>query len=230
MMKSVSRFFLGTVLIGLFLLPETAHATLQLQLTLTVSGSSFNGPATTYSSPQSNLSYGGFNIGNLSYSSNEATGTLSITSFTVTNTGTYGAGTLTMTLSDSGMINPSTYGLFVTSNADVATTAGTVTFQSFAGSGLNSMSFQSPLLTFSPTSGFAQPQSASAGGFSPGAVGAIYSLTDVSTFTLASGTTDQFYYASTTVSTPEPATLAMIFTGLPMVGLMAWRKRRTARV
>ena len=254
MNRSFVRILLGATFTLLFSLNAPALAELRLTLTVTGNGSA---PMTEVLSTTSGgtifasdfgvynptppvgmpftLPFDGFDISNLTARSILSTRTITFSPFSVTNNGS--GGTLSITVSDNGETTPGPYGLNLSSNATVTGNTGTVTFQSFAGNSINdTATFPSQKLIFNASgidpassgSGAGSQNAPVASGFHP--TGSTFSITNVSTFQLSQGQSVSTTAGNSIVSTPEPGTLAMVMAGLPVVGIVAWRKRRSASV
>jgi hypothetical protein len=227
-MTSRLKWIFGMTLIGLLLTSGSTNAS--VVLTISVSGYGITpGQSETIASPSISTSFGGYTISYLSFRSNESAGTLSLGSYGVTNNTS--GGILTLTLTDNSMVTPSynILGLTSTESVSVNSGPGTITFQSFLGTTPNQ--FATPLLSIGQTSSLTPTTtlvSTSTSGFTVPA--STYSLTSVSTFNFGTGQSTEAFTGYSVVSTPEPATLVMTLSGLPVVGFFAWRHRRRERL
>jgi hypothetical protein len=169
-------------------------------------------------------------IGESNSPGNGTAGLLQISNLSIENQ-TGGTGSLTITASDTGYTAPGTAGVPMTLESDMGGTfskgaaiGNSVTFQSFADP-LNSQptaANPTPLLTFNKaTSNTTESFSGSTqGAFTHGA--GAYSLSNVTTITLAAGGQVNLSGTTTASAVPEPATLGL----LAMGGLLAARRRR----
>jgi hypothetical protein len=161
---------------------------------------------------------------------NSTAGLLQISNLSIQNQSS-GTGSLTITVSDNNYTAPGAGGVPMTLESDIGGTfskgaaiGNTVTFQSFAdpANGQPTALNPTPLLSFSKaTSSTTESFSGSnQGGFTRAA--GPYSLTNVTTITLAAGGQVNISGTTTASAVPEPASLGVLALG----GLLAARRRR----
>jgi len=201
-------------------------------------GASFNFSAGTVSINNLTISptgaTGGFKISATIADSNSPGGkvaTIDTSSLSILNqTGTAGNSTLVLTTGDTGFTSPSGPSVGLTSTIS-ATAAGTnsanasVLFNSYLDTTNAQFGTQqgTPTILLSPLS----PGSSLSGDTSAALTGtpSPYSLTEVAKITLANGDKLTDLSSGTTV-VPAPAGLALALTGLPLLGLGGWLRRR----
>ncbi len=236
------RIFSGLMIAGLGLMITTSPAFADLQLTLTVTGNGYAAPQTetttassgseiyivngllnTSSNNAFTLSFGGFTIRSLDIDSTLSTRTLYMSPFSVTNTGS--GGTLTLTVSDDGFATPGAYELGLVSTATVNSSTGPTTFQTFGGNTLDDEGGDSTAQQmFAATgTGNSNASGVATDGFYPS--GSTFSITNVTTMTLGHSGSVYNFSGTSIVTTPEPATMMMAATGLSTLGLGLWRRR-----
>ncbi len=245
--KTRLRFFVsfGFAVLTLQAGSSTVMASLQLKITTTINGVTSSETLQQTSSrstgdrisrsidntPDNSISFHGFTIDVLTGNSIFANRDLNISSINVQNSNG-SAGTLVLELTEDAYSTPGTYGLNLTSTATVQglSVGSTASFQSFAGNSAFDKSFSSPPINFNQVNAnlATTTPSTMSSGFKP--TGATFSITSDSTFNLAAGGSAQFASGDSVVSTPEPSTMALALTGLPVAGVLWARRRKASRV
>jgi len=245
MLKNLIKpaLLLGVALTAFLLAARPAQASLMLKLQLdggtviTITNPSSTGPA-AYSGGVSltgaNTTGDYVNVVISIASSNSPGGTNGLEQeASVFVTAVYGSGTshtLHISSSAQGFTTPnSPPPLFVLDSASGTQNNGTTsgTFQGYADAtnALFGTGFAGQKLTFS-VNGLSQSWSAngSVGGFSPN--GSTYSLSTFETLTMTGGTSLTLTGGDVQTVVPAPAGLALVLTGLPVLGIGGWLRRR----
>ena len=222
--------------------PATAQAgvTLNYSAATTDGGSYTSGAFTTFISDTQTV--GGITLGLQSFSTQTASlGTLSTTTFTLSNL-TSGTDSITIKIAAQGYTLPTSTSLLTSAasgSSAIYTSGSTASLQSYAAAGNAGLG-----TIFSGTTTGAHggtitgagnvatayvftPSSASTGFVSSGG----YSIGQMLTISLGAGDTATLTLNSNVQAAvvPEPATVAMALTALPLLGFGAWARRHRAR-
>ena len=207
-------------------------------LTTTVSDSTATSGTLTLGNSSTAIPFGDFTVlGSISTSNSPGSiaAQLLSNSLAVTNT-TGTTHTIDLKISDNGYTSPANPLFTATANGGFATVSGG---GSVSGDTANAKAFASFANTLFGTNVTIQNFSFTAGtgtldsysntvASAPGGASIPYSMTVELIFTLAGGNilTNRGDGITASAVVPEPATLAMAFSILPMIGLAAWRRRR----